>query len=1343
MTKQGQKIRALYLTTIILFSFLIAAPVMIMPVAAAGNVTATTGAYQFADLGQVNEGSAQVVSSQVSVIAGTNAGNSGDLLLETKTPSGSDRVDINLWYDVDGDDQVDSGDTQDLTNGGYDKTSAFEIEVELANYRPYVLMFAGNLSDTRGWNTTYNSSTGNVNATMTVTPIEIDENASITPGTESFDGSYTTDNHWDARVSMSLWNLSGIPDSHKPELNGTTILTDAQDRRFPSYVPPTNPNGPSLDTFVGAPHLNASGSINDGFYEAFLPNGLLSAWGEPTMSEFNGTVTGDLSLNDSSFTEVRRGNNRIGVLANLSYNYSEGTLSVDTSGGTNTYINGTVQDSGGASVSGTTVEFQFNQSGNAAGTTTTDGNGDYSFEVPDTNKRYDVIINNQNYVLTINNNNSVTNDQTTTVDFSLQEGGLINGTVTDSNGDPVNNLRVEAYTDPSGSFARSGRTDSNGNYSLRVRETRNYEIVINSNDYDLVIKPGISVTAAQTTTVDIQVSKLAGTGYINGSVVDPDGNGVQNANIFAADASFKDFGTNRTDSNGNFSIEVRAGQYSVRADTSNYPTAKREGVSVSENQTTNLSFQLQEAAEINGIVTNSTGAAPSGAVALIDTPAGVQADPVDTSTGYYNITVPPGTYTVSILAEGETAPSKQATVTGGGVNQTNFELRNATIVHQSVEITDGPGIESNIELRSRLSAGFLQLQVVDQNDSIPQGSLGAPSELKTVGANESTKFRMNITVTNFSANSLLWGLDNARWNTSENASVKNGTDITITGSPTTMQVNFNVRKNSNLKQTIGPVTQQDPSNIQWPTGRNDRATAGRNQTVFLGLFDLSSVPPDLRNSLRGMSVTTNAQVFSIPSVENDTLQVWVGAPTATVDGVDHNGFYQAEIPQSQLDEWGVSDPQSDLNALYKGDSANFTVTDTAEGARIRIDNISYSAGFVEVQAVPEASTGGSSSDSDSESTQAKKKSSSRKPRLPPEVPADARVPDVVEEVQSGAVGEPGTAASRVKATIENVNSEQDVAVVIPEDSEGAKAVEEETGTRVSAVDFKPAGSGTADIEISSSRDPPDDTPDLESSVANARSLSYTSVDVSIRGPAASRQTFSLSDVFSANFTFEGRKSRVAALTGFPENIVMYHYSAEKWRAIPTRQINETDSHYVFRARSAGFSVFAIAVQDPEFSVESPTLSRSDISPGDAITVAADIQNSGNGKETFTAELTIDGETVDKQAVIVDAGESEEVSFTHQFTQEGEFDIAVSGVSAGTVRAATPTPSPTPPDSPTPTATPAPPPTPTPDMTPTAAETPRVTASPPETDAPGLDGFGFGVGLIALITIALIAARRSD
>ncbi|MFT4880708.1 MAG: PGF-CTERM protein [Natronomonas sp.] len=270
-----------------------------------------------------------------------------------------------------------------------------------------------------------------------------------------------------------------------------------------------------------------------------------------------------------------------------------------------------------------------------------------------------------------------------------------------------------------------------------------------------------------------------------------------------------------------------------------------------------------------------------------------------------------------------------------------------------------------------------------------------------------------------------------------------------------------------------------------------------------------------------MSVTTNAQRFSTPSVVNQSLRVWVAAPTKTVAGNDHNGFYQAEIPDSQLSEWGVDDPKSELSALYKGDATNFTVTETDSGARIRLDNISYSAGFAEVKANPSEST------SDTTTTTA----------TTPE-----RTVATVTEDSSGAAS----------VTVDNVELRDPV--VAPLDGVGTDAmtVEEVTAT------FDMGTNVDNEIRVRATDEPPATVPAV---TGDARSYLTVEVEGNL-ADRVSRGTFSFSldaDVAPSD----------------PGAVTVYRYHDGGWQRVTTRHLGGTR----FEAVAPGYSTFAVVVAD--------------------------------------------------------------------------------------------------------------------------------------------------------------------
>lgn len=699
----------------------------------------------------------------------------------------------------------------------------------------------------------------------------------------------------------------------------------------------------------------------------------------------------------------------------------------------------------------------------------------------------------------------------------------INGTVTDASGS-VSGATVVAVPQSGGSETVV-TTGANGDYSLGIQPSTTYDVIVDDEpDHEFEVETGISVSKSNTKTVDFTVKAFPEKGFINGTVLDADGNAVSSGySVKARELGYRFGGTATTDANGEFSVSVPASNYIVRAKGSNSPPETLDNVTVREGETTDVTIRLPEAGYISGTVEDAAGKKVGGVGVVADDGNQIVFDTTNVSTqadtGTYNITAPPGNYTVSVFTKGKSTTSKQVTVTGGSGSTADFTLRTTSVKHASVEVIEGSGVDTaNLGISASVRAGMLQVKVTNQSSS--GGGAGPPDELEGLGVTRDTKLRMNVTVTNFTANSLMWGVGDARWSTADNASITNGTDITVTGTPVQLQVMFG-GKGGGAETGVGPLMFKDPSQVSWPTGRKDQATAGRNVTVYFGVFDLGNVPGSVRNNLKGMSVTTNAQRFSTPSVVNQSLRVWVAAPTKTVAGNDHNGFYQAEIPDSQLSEWGVDDPESELNALYKGDATNFTVTETDSGARIRLDNISYSAGFAEIEANPSDST--SSTTTTTATT--------------PE-----RTVGTVTESSSGTAS----------VTVDNVELDDPLVVPLSGVGTDAMTVEEVTAT------FDMGTNVDNEMRVRATDAPPATVPAIAGDVR-----SYLTVEV--EGNLADR-------VSRGSFTFS-LDADVAS--NDPGAVTAYRYHDDEWQRVTTRHLGGTR----FEVVSPGYSTFAVVVTD--------------------------------------------------------------------------------------------------------------------------------------------------------------------
>jgi uncharacterized repeat protein (TIGR01451 family) len=66
--------------------------------------------------------------------------------------------------------------------------------------------------------------------------------------------------------------------------------------------------------------------------------------------------------------------------------------------------------------------------------------------------------------------------------------------------------------------------------------------------------------------------------------------------------------------------------------------------------------------------------------------------------------------------------------------------------------------------------------------------------------------------------------------------------------------------------------------------------------------------------------------------------------------------------------------------------------------------------------------------------------------------------------------------------------------------------------------------------------------------------------------------------------------------------------------------------------------------------------------GESVTITANVANDGGQGDTYTAELKLNGETVDTKTVTLNAGQSKQVSFTVSELDYGQYEVSVAGLS---------------------------------------------------------------------------------
>ncbi|MDT3435584.1 PGF-pre-PGF domain-containing protein [Haloarcula sp. 1CSR25-25] len=342
----------------------------------------------------------------------------------------------------------------------------------------------------------------------------------------------------------------------------------------------------------------------------------------------------------------------------------------------------------------------------------------------------------------------------------------------------------------------------------------------------------------------------------------------------------------------------------------------------------------------------------------------------------------------------------------------------------------------------------------------------------------------------------------------------------------------------------------------------------------------------------------------------------------------------------------------------------------------------------------DSSSDDSSSDDSSSDDSSSDDSSSDPIITDPEPDSETEPPAIRPEVTQAN----GTAVS----TVGNLSTGQTVVLDINEGD-----TSENEGTAIERLNITSAGDASGvQVNVSTSQRPVAGTPD----VARAQTvLRHIEVEV---------KNLEESEVSEGTFTFRVSQTRLENQGIAPESVVMYRFHNGSWNALETTHLGGNR----FKADTPGFSSFAIGVAQPSVSVTDASLSTTEVNTGESVDVSAVVENSGDLEGNITLDVTADGTSVETREITVGADESVTETVSVTFDDTGSYQIAVNGVSAGTL-----------------SVTEAAAATDTGTETETDTETITNTETVPSTEPPGDDGGLPLIGIGIVIVLAALAA----
>lgn len=299
-----------------------------------------------------------------------------------------------------------------------------------------------------------------------------------------------------------------------------------------------------------------------------------------------------------------------------------------------------------------------------------------------------------------------------------------------------------------------------------------------------------------------------------------------------------------------------------------------------------------------------------------------------------------GSDTVVFTTSFDTAGEHTVSVAGNSATVTVAEP-----VAEVTDVTYLGGTEPNEKITAEDTyvtppggdGGLLQVDLWNDGATRPQ-------DLGSLGIDETTRFRITIEIDDsYSPDALIATAQDASWTVTEGS---DGYEATVEARPLEAQY-------------ISP----SPDHGSWPTGEDDRADVSYDPMFSLAFHDFPS--EEVARNVSGTILATDAQRFGSPLYyrpapdEDPVLELSVSGPHYTVNGDVNRGQYEAFLPETLLDSWGVTGPD-ELEAAYQGENLDLNAEETDGGVYVNVP-IHYSSGTVQISPSDTGSSGGESS----------------------------------------------------------------------------------------------------------------------------------------------------------------------------------------------------------------------------------------------------------------------------------------------------------------------------------------------------------------------------------------------
>lgn len=199
----------------------------------------------------------------------------------------------------------------------------------------------------------------------------------------------------------------------------------------------------------------------------------------------------------------------------------------------------------------------------------------------------------------------------------------------------------------------------------------------------------------------------------------------------------------------------------------------------------------------------------------------------------------------------------------------------------------------------------------------------------------------------------------------------------------------------------------------------------------------------------------------------------------------------------------------------------------------------------------------------------------------------------------------------------------------------------------------PTAATNVTTRVTTGQAPPSGTPELD----RAAAVGYVTADL---------ENVTDADSTPGTFEFTVSQALLDEEGVEPGEIVMYRFTDGGYVPVETTYLGGNR----FQGRTPGFSTFAVGAPEPapqpDLRLASSALAAATVATGETVELSVTVENTGDAGGTALLEVTANGEVVGTREVSVPPGDSETTTVSVSLDEPGEYEVAVSGTTVGSL-----------------------------------------------------------------------------